>query len=420
MLLTFDGELLLAFDAVTLAPKWTLEFSERIHTVLFASTSALPRVHAGNPWRAPSSGSDVLVIDVEGSIHAVDPGAGQRLGSLPPIGAPLAVAASPLGALAIALGDRVLLWNDRVQHTLALRGAALAFSRDGRVLAVGAGKELREVDVATRAIGPARLALGAIQAIAPRHDGEWVVVTDAGVQRFFGDEEDKLAIKAGTSLALGAKGEVLAVQHAVDRVVVYEWPAQPTTRVAMAGRTISGIALDGDRLAVAVTGGDANVVNLAKRTHRASKEHAGRTSRRWALTVESEKDASARKDGATRFGLGSLLTLAIILVCMGYLSSSAHQSWVPPPPFLVTETCDATCARTRLEAVRASCAQEATLDCVGDADEAVGALKVDACDDARAALGRVRSRLGARDDGGHARFSAQLSAAEMGLVGCHR
>ena len=101
-------------------------------------------------------------------------------------------------------------------------------------------------------------------------------------------------------------------------------------------------------VALAVHGGDANVVQLGSLEHRATKEAPGRTSRRWTLDVMAEKDAASRSESAAnRFGIGAFLTLAVILLCMAYLSSASRQSWVPPPPFLVTETCDANCELAR-------------------------------------------------------------------------
>jgi hypothetical protein len=109
----------------------------------------------------------------------------------------------------------------------------------------------------------------------------------------------------------------------------------------------------------------------------------------------------------------------MILLCMGYLSTASRQSWVPPPPFLVTETCDATCELDRMRELRIACEHAREIDCASDAAEAQAALDAHACDDARTSLGRVRNRLGARDDGGHAQLGAKLLAAENGLEhGC--
>jgi hypothetical protein len=419
LLLTLDGPLLLAFDATTLAAKWQLPFDVPLAAIALASSAALPRVHAGNPWRAAASGSHALVVDRDGRIHAIDVAAGRVLSSLEAVGAPVAVAAAE--GFAIALADRVLLWHDGQRHALDLRAMALAFSRDGLALAVGNAKgEVREVALATREIGAARTVKGAVTAMAPRRAAEWVVATDAGVHHVTPERVRRIREGGATALACDENGQVLALQHAADRVLVCEWPSSPVTRIAMAGRTISDLALSGDRLALAVHGGDANVVLLDSRRHLTTKEHPGRSSRRWSLDVIAETEATSRWEGsANRFGIGAFLTLAVIVLCMGYLSTASRQSWVPPPPFLVTETCDATCELERVRELRTACEHAREVDCASDAAEAQAALETHACDDARTSLGRVRNRLGARDDGGHAQLGAKLRSAESGLEqGC--
>lgn len=419
LLLTFDGELLLAFDATTLAPKWNLAFAEPLAAIVFASSAALPRVHAGNPWRSSVSGHDALVVDRKGGIHAIDVASGRVLGTLAAVGAPVAVAAGD--SLAIALADHVLLWHDAQRYEVPLRATALAFSRDGLTLAAGNAKgEVREITLATRAVSEPRVVRGIITAIAPRRAGEWVVATDAGVHHLTAERVRRLREGGASSVVCDTKGATLALQLAVDRVLVCEWPASPITRIEMVGRTITDLALSGDRLVLAVHGGDANLVSLSRRTHLATKEHAGRTSREWKLRVEAEKDAKTRWEGtANRLGLGAFFTLVVVLLCMGYLSSTTRQNWVPPPAFLVTESCNDDCELERVQALRTACDQASEIACGSDAEEAYAALETRDCDDARLALGRVRHRLGARDDGGHAQLGAKLLAAEQGLErGC--
>lgn len=274
---------------------------------------------------------------------------------------------------------------------------------------------------ATRAVGAACAVKGAVRAIAPRRTGEWVVATEEGTYHVSGAERVARLRDGGLDVACDPSGQVLAVQPAVDRVIVCEWPRTPVTRIEMAGRPISGLELMRDRLAVAVLGGDANVVRLGGRTHVASKPHPGRSARPWTLHVESELDAATRSDGGrNRFGVGAFLTLVVLLLCMGYLSSSTKQSWVPPPPFfIVDEACDLRCAIGRAAELAEMCRQTASVACAPDAEEAEAALEIRACDEAKAAFGRARHRLGARDDGAHAQLSAQLALTERGVSqGC--
>lgn len=428
MLLTFDGELLLAFDARDGKPRWQLALERPLAAIVFASAGALPRVHGGSPWRSPSSGSDAIAVDRAGGIHAIDATAGKVLGSLAPVGAPVAVAAAPIAeAFAIALADRVLLWHEGVRHELAMRATALAFSRDGAVLAVGTAKgTLVNVTVATRFAGATIPVPGFVAAIAARRADEWAVATDEGVYHVAGDGVRRTQAGSVHEIACSTSGATLVLRRGDTGLVVCDWPATPLTRITTAS-SIEGIAFASpDSLAIALQHGEASVVDLTKRTHFPTAAQPGRKSARWPIWIEAEKDYVAARGGAdgfrprTHFGLGALLSLAMLVVCVSYLSSASRQSWVPPPPFFGPEQCKAECTRGRLAALRQACEEEPVLDCTVDAETAQAAFDIDGCDDAKAALQHLRNNLGARDDGGHATLTRQLAAAENGLrTGCN-
>jgi hypothetical protein len=412
VLLTIDGNRLLAFDAHSGAAKWTLELERPLFGVAFAPHEAFLRGQSGNPWRIAASGAEAVVVDRAGAVHAVDAGVGRVVGSLEPIGTPVALAGS-LDAFACALTDRVVVWKrgDVAPSTIACRPTALAFSRDGKTLAIGSAKgDVRFVSTATLEGSPPTIVSGCVTAIGPRRPGEWVVGTDVAIHHVSASSVRRISQGEAHEVACDATGNLLAVRRGELSVLVYEWwPSAPVTHITSGGRRIDGIAFGAsDRLALGLDRGEASVVDLASGIALSTSDLAS-----GALYIESEtahvsrtSSVAERRLGVSRLGLGGFMSLMLVLVCVGYCSSSTHQTWVPTPAFLgESDYCGEVCERDRLLTLRSTCE---THDCGAFAEEAQAAYDLEDCLVVKTALSHIP-----RTD---VTVSRQAEAAERGLV----
>ena len=427
---------LLAYDAQTEGPKWQLAFDEPLLSVLFAHPQALPSSGAGSPWREAAPTHVAIVVDAAGSLHAVDLHLGKKLGSVGPFGKPRAVASCMTsGALAMAVLDKVLLWRSgHVVETAISRATALAFSADGKTLAVGteAGDVIMlslyggAAAAAPENVQPAAPAdtlarsfeahgVGAVADLAQHPNGEWLsagaygvfAITEKGAQR-----QEKIA--AGALRArFDATGARLAVQRAERAIAVYAWPAlSVVARVEYTDRPVRGISFGpGDWLGVALDHGDGNKIDVVtSETHRTDTA-PGRTHRSWTLYVEgqskllSAKEAedirrmkspftpdAPRKGNGGRIGIGAGISLAVLAlrVCVHASGPSYSSSYSSPYTLpTATPTCDRACASERLAEVEKDCTENAALACSDDAAAARKALIAGRCPDLTSALKRM-------------------------------
>ncbi|MCW5835698.1 MAG: hypothetical protein KIS78_25080 [Labilithrix sp.] len=456
-LVTIDGAELLAHDARSERPKWSLAFEQPLVAALFVDPRALPACAGGSgggPWRsAASTGRSVLALDVEGRLHLVDP-TGHALGTYGPFGKPRAIAASATGAsLALAVDDAVLLWRGGERLDVPLRASvtattsALAFSRDGATLAAATEKgEVRTFDVGGALEETLRVDLrGAIAALAEDEAGRWLVagrdgassVGPAGAVRL-----DKLP--GGVKRAcFDAAGGRLALQRSERSLVVYEWPSLSVAmRIEYTDRSVRGLSFGADDwLGVALDRGDGNKIDVVTSATRRTDTHPGRPHRSWTLLVEGRAERRSAKEAqeiarpkaafpappksrgnavGARVGIGAMISIAVLAVRVCVRTSTPGKSFTYQPsvvgsPALDKSTCDRACAEDRLSMLAREC-ERPTLRCAVDARAAVQALAAGDCEEAKAAVERIDSVRGGRGGGADAPlFGANLLLARLGL-----
>ena len=448
------GGELVAYDAQTEAPKWQLAFGDPLLAVLFAHPQALPTSGGGSPWREAAPTHVAIVVDAEGSLHAVDLHLGKKLGSVGPFGKPRAVASCvTTGALAMAVEEKVLLWRSgHVVETAVPRVSALAFSADGKTLAVGtdAGDVIMlSLYAAAPAAAPDDVqpaapadtlvrsfeahGVGAVADLVQHPGGEWLsagaygvfAITERGAQRLE-------RIVAGARRArFDATGGRLAIQRTERAIVVHAWPALSViARIEYTDRPVRGMSFGpGDWLGVALDHGDGNKIDVVTSDTHRTDTAPGRTHRSWTLYVEgqskllSSKEAedirrmkspftpdAPRKGNGGRIGIGAGLSLALLAlrVCV-HASTPSYSSYSSPYTLpTATPTCDRACASERLAEVEKDCAGEKMLACSEDAAAARRALTLGRCPDLTAAL----ERMSAAD--------AHASGSSAPLFGVHR
>ncbi len=283
VLVTFDGGDLLAHDAQTEAPKWSLSFVSPLVAVFFADSGALPGADGASPWRNAAVARCVVAVDSDGAVHVVDPMQGREMTKLGPYGKPVAVAEGAGGRVALATEDRLYLWRSGELTEIPARASALAFSSDGTTLAIGERDgSLRFLSVAGTA-APAEtfcaVVHGGVSDVVQHPSGTWIVagksgvttVSDAGPQRLEG-------VPAGVvRIRLDPGGKRLAAQLSERVITVYAWPSlQVELRVEYVERPVRGLAFGpGNWLGVALDHGDGNKIDIVTSSAHRTDTHPG-------------------------------------------------------------------------------------------------------------------------------------------------
>ncbi len=426
-LLTIDGPDLLAYDATTEAPKWSLGIGRRAAAVLFLDPQLFP-ASAASPWRAQSIARAALVVDVEGRLHLVDTMLGRAMGELGPFGKPLAVASSMAGgALALAVETQVAVWRAGEQHHIPMQHArGLAFSNDGATLAIGNDKgELRMFQLATGRPPEEILrssVRGAISDLVQHPNGSWVVASAQGVSLVSASGTSRLEkLPAGARrLRFDGRGGRLALQSSERGIVVYEWPTLSVLmRVQYMERPVCGFSFGPDNwLGVALDHGDGNKIDVGTSEVHRTDTHPGRQHRSWTLLVEGKKELLSAKEAedirrmrdpfhipappansyknnvGARIGIGAMISIALLSfrVC-ARVATPSSSSWSYNPslintPSLKASRCDRACAAERLRTLKVACEAPAAA-CAADANAAAKALEAGKCAEAKAAVARI-------------------------------
>ena len=468
VLLVLDGAELIAYDAQTEAPKWQVAFTDPLLSVAFAHPQALPTAGGGSPWREAAASHAAIVLDAEGSLHAVDLSLGKRLGSIGPLGKPRSVASCvSTGALAVVAGDEVLVWRSGHLVEVPLAGArasALAFSVDGRTLAVGteAGDVIMfSLDAPTVPAAPEEVqppadtqvpertfaahGVGAVADLVAHPSGTWIAagargvftVTAEGAQRL--DKLPSGALRA----CFDATGATLAVQRSDRAIAVYAWPAlSVVARIEYTERPVRGIAFGPENwLGVALDGGDGNKIDIVTSATHRTDTAPGRTHRSWTLHVESQRKLLSDKEAEEirrmkspfhepqaprgngnggKVGIGAFLSLALIgLRLCAHSTGSSHSTYYDNAAAHATPTaitCDVACVKSRVVELESDCVTNTALACADDVADAKKAIAAGRCEDALAALRRIpSSAVSAGAASATPLFGAHRILAEYGL-----
>jgi hypothetical protein len=415
-LLTIDGKTLLAHDGLVGAPRWKLEFAKPLAGVLFASPSSIPREADAGPWRSAATTSQAIAFDDE-TMHIIDARVGSIVSTIA-LGGPATAAAVGPDSLAVGVGANVLMWREGTKHELSYRAKALAFSPDGKTLAIGLAKgDIVLLDAATRTVkNTQECTVAPISDLSPARDGSFIATGERGMAHVQLTECSKYLNGSINAATLNRAGDVLAIHRSVSSVVLYGWPpSSPLARITTTTRAIDDIAFGTeDRLGVSLGQGDANMIDPVTLEMERTEVHDGRKRHSWLITAESERERTARTSQNTNYGpsstgsgggkwkVGGLVSLALIalrlILALGRSSSSSYSTWTPPPNFgaLTALDCSHDCEHDRLVALKAECDRSTmTEDCVKDAADALKAFDEDRCDDARAAINRIATTVGA-------------------------
>ncbi|MDB4946618.1 MAG: hypothetical protein JWP97_6152 [Labilithrix sp.] len=454
LLVTYDGAALLAYDAHTEAPKWSLVLAAPIAAVALVGLDAFPGGRGASPWRQSGAARWVVAVDTNGLVHVVDGTSGDEVTALGPFGAPVAVAAGPGGRFALATGERVHVWQSGERAELPERASALAFSLEGTTLAVGAVDGTLRFLSATPGAPPVEtfcaVVHGGVSDLVQHPNGNWIVagregihvVSDAGPTRLRNLPTGVVRVR------VDPRGERLAAQLTERSVAVYSWPAaEVATRIDYLERPVRGLAWGpGAWLGVGLDLGDANKIDVLTTAAHRTDTHPGRGHNSWMLTVQGppsrlsakEADEIARmknpwhvpappkNSGAGgKIGIGVVLSLGAlflrIVIFAGRTSSSyVAPSYEAPGPAAAspsdvygsTATCDMSCARLRVTLLQIYCGRDG--ECRTDAAEALAALRRNDCSGATTAIDRI-TMDGARQ--GHASDVAgeSLASARRGV-----
>ncbi len=464
VILVADGAELLAYDAQTEAPKWHVTFPEPLLSVFFAHPQALPASGGGSPWREAAATHVAIVLDAEGSFHAVDLSLGKQLGTVGPFGKPRAAASNvATGALAMAVDDNVLVWrNGQLVDTPLPRVSALAFSADGQTLAVGtAGGDVIMLSLhgANHSTSPAELqpaapadslvrtfeahGVGPVADLVPHPSGTWLAAGANGV--FAVTAKGTSCLEKLPSGALRARfdgaGARLAVQRTERAIVVYAWPAlSVVARIEYTERPVRGLSFGPESwLGVGLDHGDGNKIDVVTSATHRTDTAPGRTHRSWTLYVEGQRnllsaneaeeirrmkspfheEAPQTKRGAGgKIGIGAVLSFVVLglRVCAHSSGSSYSPSSAMYPMPALSRTCDAACAKSRVADLETDCNANSALGCADDAAAAKSALAAGRCENALAAVKRMES---AEARGGASSqaplFAGHRILAELGL-----
>lgn len=465
-LLTIDGNELLAYDAQSESPRWRVAFAQPLAGVLYVDPAAFPaRQAGGNPFRSQSAAARVaLVVDQESRLHLLDTTLGQSIGDVdPPNGPtkPYALATSASGAVALATEDALHLWRsgERIQMP-GVRSRAIAFSNDGKTLAVGTDRgELRMYSVsadtkaALEETYKAKISgtIGSISDLHQHPNGDWVVAGSNGASLVNAAGPSRLEkIPDILRVRFDAIGRRLAVQRSDRGIVVYEWPSlNVMMRVEYTDRPVRGLAFGPENwLGVALDHGDGNKIDVVTSSVHRTDTHPGRQHRSWTLMVEGKKEILSAKEAEDirrmkssfeevkpassgsgyggRIGIGAMISIALIAVRVCVRASSpspSYSSFNFPTTMPFPKSCDKACAIERLQSLKRECAA-LTPSCEKDAQAAEDAINVGECSDAKAAIERIPTTAGTAPDGtskaplfGSTRLLASLGVNEACSMG---
>ena len=438
VLLVLDRTELCAYDATTEAPRWQTKFDGAVlAAVLYCHPQALPPMGGTSPWRAAASERVAVVVDTNGHLHAVELGAGQRLGTFGPFGKPRAAAASIADQeLAVAVDGKILLWHvGQLREIEVPRVSALAFSTDGKALVAGTddGQIFSlALDGTSSAAESILRGVGRVTSVAAHPDGTWLVTTESTVFQVRSGVRIKLERLATSAerAAFDSTGKRLALQRSEQAIVVYSWPELSVqARVEYIERPIGGISFGAKNwLGVALDHGDGNKIDVVTSATHRTDTVPGRVHRSWNLRVDGQAQGEARRrQEATppppsgkglKIGIGAGLSMLLIGLrfCL-VLGRDSSSSYVPPLNFSqlpsVPSTCNIACEQKRLADVTADCKAEKNVACARNVEKVETALLANRCVEARAAMNAIDDLP--RGSADRTLFDAHMVLARTGL-----
>lgn len=402
-----EGDDVLVIDGLTLTSTkhdWKQNFDHVLVAAHYVFKEVLPRTGVdGSPFRSLDSATIhvVVALDAFGVIHALDPLGGDVLFSLPALGKPRASAAS-LTELAIALEDRLVVWNSGTKTETASSFAALAYGESGLV-------------TSERALSVAQIAKDRL-----------VVGTPEGVF----EDDRRLVDGAAIRMRADAEEHLVVVQRSDTMLAVYDavgW--KPLHKIHYAECTITGFELIAGRvLVVALDGGRTNRIDL--RSGAVTKTGVGL----WKVEVE---DAAAKP--VTSHVTGRIGHRRGVVAIIPVASAAALCLWTylerppahPPPshfqalpvasaatPAKSGTACNGACEADRLDALVAACATaDPKTGCEEKAKGARDAFGIRQCAVAHMELSLLSAYFFARPESPASLVEA-LKAADEGLGAC--